>query len=250
MFNCDRCGACCREVGKSELYKHLDGGDGSCKFLDQKTNDCIIYDYRPLICRVDEGFKIMFSDKYSLEEFYHLNKMVCFRYIKKGAGKMDETEIKKKLSKRFMEICREGIVLSYGRAYCLDDDTLSGKLASNARDKICKGRVSSSDIIGVLDTSMFESAKSGLAFTTDTLFCSCFENTDSKFSIKYGDIDFISYDNFDEDNIFLEIYRKHSTENYKINMTWFSKKKIKWFLDEAKELYDNVNDDELDWDKL
>lgn len=163
---------------------------------------------------------------------------------------MDKDEIKESLSKRFLEICREGIILRSGMAHTLYDDCLPSSIASNAKEKICRGQVSSSDIIGVLDTSLGSKGKAGFAFTADTLFCSCFENTDSIFSIKYEDIDSVYYDDSDDDDIFLKIYRKYSDGYYKINHPWFSKKKIKWFLDEAKELYDEVNDDELDWDKL
>lgn len=163
---------------------------------------------------------------------------------------MEKKEIKETLSKRFLEICREGILLNVGTAHTLYDHCLPSNIASNAKEKICKGRVSTSDIIGVLDDSMMSNGKAGFAFTVDSLFCSCLVNTDSNFSIKYEDIDFTSYDDSDDDNILLKIYRKGSNSCYKINHTWFSKKKIMWFLDEAKELYDKVNDDELDWDKL
>lgn len=163
---------------------------------------------------------------------------------------MDKTEIKSKLSKRLSEICREGIILSAGTVHTLYDNWLPSNIASNAKEKICRGMCSSSDIIGVLDSSIGGKGKAGFAFTFDAIFCNCFENTDSCFSIKYEDIDFVYYDNSDDDNIRLEIYRKNSDSCYKINHPWFSKKKIKWFLDEAKELHGDDNDDELDWDKL
>ena len=28
MFQCDQCGACCRHLGWSDLYRELDRGDG------------------------------------------------------------------------------------------------------------------------------------------------------------------------------------------------------------------------------
>ena len=40
MFDCSRCGACCRVI--------------SCSCYDSETKLCKIYDTRPSICRVDE----------------------------------------------------------------------------------------------------------------------------------------------------------------------------------------------------
>ena len=42
MFECDKCGACCRSLKRSELYSKLDRGDGVCKYLND--NLCSIYD--------------------------------------------------------------------------------------------------------------------------------------------------------------------------------------------------------------
>ena len=257
MFKCERCGACCCAVERSAVYQHLDRGDGSCRYFNKDTNDCSIYYDRPLICRVDEAYDKWFHSQMTLDEYYNLNYEACRLLRKsyktkgaKGEIVMDKAEIKKTLSKRFLEICREGIILRAGVAHTLHDNLLPGNVASNAKEKICKGRVSSSDIIGILDSTIGSNGKAGFAFTLDTLFCSCFENTDSNFSIKYEDVDYVYYDNSDDDNIFLKIYRKNSDSYYKINHPWFSKKKIMWFIDEAKELYDKVNDDKLDWDKL
>lgn len=50
MFNCDKCGLCCRSLHLSELYHDLDKGDGVCIHLDEKTNLCRIYHSRPEKC--------------------------------------------------------------------------------------------------------------------------------------------------------------------------------------------------------
>lgn len=61
-FNCDKCGLCCRSLKKfGELYADLDDGSGVCKFLDKTSNLCIIYDMRPLKCRVEDAYKAYFS---------------------------------------------------------------------------------------------------------------------------------------------------------------------------------------------
>lgn len=81
MFNCSKCGECCRNLNKSELYKELHNGDGICKFLN--GNLCSIYEKRPLLCNVDESYKIYFKDKMSLNEYYSLNYEAC-KLLKKG----------------------------------------------------------------------------------------------------------------------------------------------------------------------
>jgi len=75
MFQCDKCGKCCRNLKMSDLYADLDRGDGVCKYLD--GNLCSIYDDRPLKCRVDDSYRMFFKDKMSITEYYHLNKEMC-----------------------------------------------------------------------------------------------------------------------------------------------------------------------------
>lgn len=75
MFKCDRCGACCRHLNKSEVYKALDRGDGVCKYLE--GNMCQIYEERPLLCRVDECYELYFKEYMSLEEYYEQNYKMC-----------------------------------------------------------------------------------------------------------------------------------------------------------------------------
>lgn len=75
MFNCDKCGKCCRHLNLSTMFADLDRGDGICKYLDGKL--CSIYDQRPLKCRIDESYQTFFKDSMSLDEFYHLNYEMC-----------------------------------------------------------------------------------------------------------------------------------------------------------------------------
>ena len=75
MFYCDRCGACCRHLELSPLYRELDRGDGICKYLS--GNLCSIYENRPLLCRVDESYDAFFKDVMSLEVYYKLNYESC-----------------------------------------------------------------------------------------------------------------------------------------------------------------------------
>ncbi len=61
-FKCDKCGLCCRSLREfGSLYSDLDDGSGCCRYLDQETNLCSIYETRPLKCRVEEGYPASFS---------------------------------------------------------------------------------------------------------------------------------------------------------------------------------------------
>lgn len=74
-FPCEKCGCCCRNLSKSELYADLDRGDGVCRYLI--GNLCSIYETRPLKCRVDDCYDLFFASVIKRDEFYHLNKIEC-----------------------------------------------------------------------------------------------------------------------------------------------------------------------------
>lgn len=76
-FLCDKCGLCCMNLHRSELYSGLNRGDGICTYFNLQTNLCNIYKDRPLICRVDEMYKRFFHQTLTLHEFYQLNINVC-----------------------------------------------------------------------------------------------------------------------------------------------------------------------------
>ncbi len=75
MFKCDCCGACCRNLYLSEIYKELDRGDGVCKYL--VGNLCSIYENRPDICNVDKAYNLYFSKIMTKEEYYSQNYNAC-----------------------------------------------------------------------------------------------------------------------------------------------------------------------------
>lgn len=75
MFECDKCGCCCRHLDRSELYKELDRGDGICRYL--KGSICSIYETRPVLCRVDLSYDLYFKDYMDREQYYRLNKEAC-----------------------------------------------------------------------------------------------------------------------------------------------------------------------------
>ena len=79
MFNCERCGACCRKIGVISWVKDMALSNGICKYLNQKTNLCTIYEKRPIFCNVDAFYKKYYKDKMSIEDFYKINKTECIK---------------------------------------------------------------------------------------------------------------------------------------------------------------------------
>ena len=75
MFECDKCGECCRQLKGISIYAELDRGDGICKYL--KGNLCSIYEDRPLFCRIGDCYEQFFKEKYTRDEFYKLNYEIC-----------------------------------------------------------------------------------------------------------------------------------------------------------------------------
>ena len=53
MFYCNCCGLCCKNVNQSPIYQYLDRGNGICKYFNDHTSLCSIYDHRPVECNVD-----------------------------------------------------------------------------------------------------------------------------------------------------------------------------------------------------
>lgn len=83
MYPCRKCGICCRCVSHTVLGSLLANENGICKYLDEETNLCTIYNQRPLFCNVDEYYKKYYSSKMTLEEFYKINLTSCKILYKK-----------------------------------------------------------------------------------------------------------------------------------------------------------------------
>ena len=86
-FHCDRCGLCCQRVGFSEVYKHLDRGDGVCRYYEVVTHRCSIYDIRPVICNVEMFYERFMKQKMSKEDFFALNYTVCLKLKEKNENR-------------------------------------------------------------------------------------------------------------------------------------------------------------------
>ncbi len=61
-FECEQCGLCCKKV--------------NCVHLT-KDNLCGIYETRPIVCNVDEGYKVFFAKVMSKEEWNKMNRDIC-----------------------------------------------------------------------------------------------------------------------------------------------------------------------------
>ena len=77
-FPCTRCGLCCQHIANIPQLANYHNGDGICKYYDAPRG-CTIYDRRPDICRIDEGYAKFFSAAMTLSEYYAANAAVCNR---------------------------------------------------------------------------------------------------------------------------------------------------------------------------
>lgn len=80
MFKCNKCGMCCRNLSRNNIYKEFDRGDGVCKYLE--GNLCSIYKDRPLMCNIELSYYEYFAhiDK---EDYYRLNYDACEKLKRK-----------------------------------------------------------------------------------------------------------------------------------------------------------------------
>ena len=76
QFECNKCGLCCRSLSRSELYKDLDDGTGTCRYFDKDKNLCKIYYNRPEKCNVEAMYKY-FRNVMSYEEYINANMESC-----------------------------------------------------------------------------------------------------------------------------------------------------------------------------
>ncbi len=53
-FQCTNCGACCLNISMVPEMQDFVLPSGRCKNLDKDNKTCMIYDNRPILCRVDD----------------------------------------------------------------------------------------------------------------------------------------------------------------------------------------------------
>ena len=77
IFSCDRCGLCCQSVGMSEAYRDLDRGDGVCRYYDDKSHLCNIYETRPLRCNIGAYYDAFLRDSVPRDIYDQMNAAAC-----------------------------------------------------------------------------------------------------------------------------------------------------------------------------
>ena len=75
-FPCTRCGLCCQHIQHVPQLNEFHSGDGVCRHYINGEG-CSIYEQRPMVCRIDEGYQQFFSEQFTLTEFYQKNAEVC-----------------------------------------------------------------------------------------------------------------------------------------------------------------------------
>lgn len=77
MFSCDKCGLCCMHIDESNVEPRMNRGDGVCRFFDEDTHLCNIYDKRPIFCNVDRFYEEHLTTKILREDYYEVNCKSC-----------------------------------------------------------------------------------------------------------------------------------------------------------------------------
>ncbi len=75
-FPCTKCGLCCQNITHIKQLSAYHAGDGVCFFYDANTG-CTIYENRPDVCKVDEGYIKFFSSQFTQEDYYQKNAQIC-----------------------------------------------------------------------------------------------------------------------------------------------------------------------------
>ncbi|MFM1706177.1 YkgJ family cysteine cluster protein [Aeromonas salmonicida] len=76
-FPCTACGQCCRRVSESPQTAFLDSGNGVCRHFNEQSHNCAIYADRPLVCRVEEYYRVNLAEVISWDEFVKVNVEIC-----------------------------------------------------------------------------------------------------------------------------------------------------------------------------
>lgn len=76
MFECLKCGICCRNIDKIPELSEFHNGDGVCIYLN-RNNLCSIYENRPDICNVEKMYQLKYKDIMSWDEYEKMNMEGC-----------------------------------------------------------------------------------------------------------------------------------------------------------------------------
>lgn len=80
-------------MGRFPLGKRIALPNGICRYLDQTTNLCTIYENRPWFCNIDAYYEQFIKGKMSREDFYTLNQIECRRLQKQADNDKSEMQI-------------------------------------------------------------------------------------------------------------------------------------------------------------
>lgn len=106
VFHCIQCGECCRHIDRVPVLKKFHDGNGVCKYLDKNTNQCRIYNQRPVICNVSQAYDKFFVHKYTEKEFLQLNYDACRNLRKERNVKcMYLSMLSKEQKELFLDLC-------------------------------------------------------------------------------------------------------------------------------------------------
>jgi Fe-S-cluster containining protein len=75
-FPCTKCGQCCQNIQHVPELATYHNGNGVCVHYSHQ-NGCLIYDDRPIFCRIDEGYVKFFASSMSVIDYYRKNAHVC-----------------------------------------------------------------------------------------------------------------------------------------------------------------------------
>ena len=76
MFECIKCGICCKKINNIPELNKYDDGNGRCIHLSV-DNLCSIYSSRPEICNVDVMYEKQYKNIMSREEYDRVNTEGC-----------------------------------------------------------------------------------------------------------------------------------------------------------------------------
>jgi Fe-S-cluster containining protein len=77
LFECSKCGNCCRSLNFSNELKHLNRGEGVCINFNERDNLCSIFEDRPILCNVEKAFAMVYSHNMSRSDYIRKNIDVC-----------------------------------------------------------------------------------------------------------------------------------------------------------------------------
>lgn len=147
---------------------------------------------------------------------------------------IDEATIRTKLEQKFIEIFEQ-----QPREYD------SEQKIKNACVSICKGRCTSDEVLYLSDTSIMANGKAGLVLTMDSIYV---KDTFEDFSIRYEDIESVSYENEKfwgtwQTTFYFET--KNSETYKKLFGSCYVEDELCAFIEYAISLYDNECKDDL-----